>query len=101
MGGEMMKGCGLVVVEEKERKRGPDEEHQNIQSTVLASPLCLPELLVALFHRGRCGYRVLEQLICQLCLVGQVRNQLCLELTDLQKPGLRLLDGSERILSVP
>jgi len=53
MGGEMMKGCGLVVVEEKERKRGPDEEHQNIQSTVLASPLCLPELLVTLLHSGR------------------------------------------------
>ena len=81
-----MRKRGLVVMEEKEGKRSPNEEHQDIQPTVLASPPCFPELLVAFVHRGRCGYRVLEQLIRQLRLMGQMRDQLRLELTDLQEP---------------
>ena len=52
--------CVLIIVEEKEGKRSPDKEHQNIQPTVLASSSCLPELLVTLVHRGCRGYRVLE-----------------------------------------
>ena len=100
MGDEGMKGLGSIVVEEKEGKRSPDEEHQDIQSTVLASPPRLPELLVALLHRGCCGDRVLKQPIRQLRLMSQMRDQLRLELTDLQKPRLRLLNGRERILNV-
>lgn len=88
-------------MEEQEGKRSPDEEHQNIQTTILPSPPCFPELLVTLFHSCRCGYCVFEQLVRQLRLVSQMCNEFRLELTDLQEPRLRLLYSRESILNVP
>lgn len=61
-------------MEEKEGERSPDEEKQNIQSTVLAPAPRLPEFLVTLLHSGCCSDRVFKQLVRQLRLLGQMRD---------------------------
>ena len=85
-------------MQKQQRKTRPQQKYQNKQPTILRPPLRLPQLDIPLLHRARRSDRILEQLVRQFRLLGEVGDEFHLEGTDVHEAGFGLVDRFEGFL---